>query len=355
MSHSPSVDIIIAVHSDARPIERAVASVLNQHIENLSVTVVCHNIEQKKITARLGEFLDHPQLRILTLTDNIPSPAGPFNFGIEHSTSDFFAVMGSDDELEAGTIASWLRVQRVRNAEVVISNIRHAAGGRVRTPPTRLFRDQRLEGVRDRLSYRTAQLGLVSRKTFGQLRFSTGLRSGEDIAYGLSLWFSGKNIAFDRKGPAYLVHNDGDDRTSYTARPIEEDFAFLDHILNGPLNDSFTQQQRTAIATKLLRTHVFDAVINRSTSDAFAESREDLALVILRILAWAPRGRTPLSILDDSLITLLSDPESSNSEILQKLERRKRYLAVQNLLTKRLSQLFRRDAPLRYFLASALQ
>ena len=43
---------------------------------------------------------------------------------------------------------------------------------------------------------------------------SEGLPSGEDIVFGLEVWFSGEEIAFDARGPAYLVHSDGDERVT---------------------------------------------------------------------------------------------------------------------------------------------
>src|SRR5690606_32966540 len=103
------------------------------------------------------------RVRLISLIDGIPSPAGPINAGLDAATAPFTSLLGSDDLYEPGAIDAWLEVQRRGRADVVIPRVSTHSGNTLRTPPTRPFRTHRLDGVRDRLSYRTVQLGLVSR------------------------------------------------------------------------------------------------------------------------------------------------------------------------------------------------
>ncbi|MFC5858911.1 hypothetical protein [Agromyces flavus] len=84
--------------------------------------------------------------------------------------------------------------------------------------------------MRDRLAYRSAPLGLVSRARFGAMRFPAGFAAGEDIEYVTALWYSGARIAFDRRGPAYLIHSDAPSRTSTSVRPLATDAVILDSL-----------------------------------------------------------------------------------------------------------------------------
>ena len=65
----PEVDLVIAVHTAQRPIERAVASVLSGTVAPVRVTVVCHGVDVALIMARLGSFADDPRVRLLPFAD----------------------------------------------------------------------------------------------------------------------------------------------------------------------------------------------------------------------------------------------------------------------------------------------
>lgn len=330
-------------------------SVLDRNGSRLRVTVVCHNTPVGPIRDRLARFGADPRLRIRDLSDGIRSPAGPFNAGLDAATARFTSVMGSDDELEAGAIDSWLLTADRDGASVVIPHLRHAGGTTVPTPPTRPLRRSRLDGVKDRLSYRSAPLGLVSRSVFGAERFTAGVPSGEDVAYVTALWFSGERISFDRSGPAYLIHADAVDRVTFSAKPIREDMAFLRLLLDDPRVGALPAAQRLALVVKLLRIHIFGAVTNRRSPAAWtADDRRDLAEMTDRCLKLSPGAVDVLSVADARVVKAIRDLDVPAAVLIAFGAARRRFARPASVLTARPSSLLAREAPLRMMVASVL-
>ncbi|MFE6963812.1 glycosyltransferase [Agromyces sp. NPDC057679] len=351
---APSVDVVIAVHSPERAIERAVASVIDAQSPTARALVVIHNTEPGPVLERLRPWSGHPRLAVHELHDGIPSPAGPFNHGIAASTADFFAVMGSDDELAPGAIDSWLALQSRTRADVVIARIRNDARPPVTvpSPPVRLGRRVGLEVVADRLAYRNAPLGLISRARFGELRFTTGLRSGEDIAFSTALWCSGAAVAYDASGPAYIVHDDAEVRVTSTARPVREDVAFLAPLVGGPVFRALPGRTRIAVACKLFRLHVIGLVLNRTSSSWTETDRRDLADAVAIVTAAAPRALQRLSRIDRRLVELAADPDSPVDSLLAAAAARGSQRSLGSLLPRNPLWALAREAPLRWGLAS---
>jgi hypothetical protein len=352
---SPDVDLVIAVHDPRRPVLRAVSSVLDHNRASLRVTVVCHNTPEDGIREALAAHTGDPRLRTLPLQDGVRSPAGPFNAGLDAATARFTSVMGSDDELEPGAVDSWLTIADRDGAAAVIPRLRHAAGRAVPTPPVRPGRVRNLDGVKDRLAYRSAPLGLISRRDFGDDRFVPGLSSGEDVAYVIGVWFSGGRISFDRRGPAYLVHSDAADRVSTGPRPVEHDLAFLRLLLDDPRFTRLTDRQRLAAIVKLVRVHVFGVVENRPEATGWtADDRAALADVTASVLALAPGARRILSRADGALLSSILDTGDPVGRLLERSARRRRFLHPAALVSADPVQSFAREAPLRMLAASAL-
>src|SRR5690606_31540278 len=159
-------------------IARAVRSVLDHNGEGVRLTVVCHEVPAATIAAELPP--EHrAQVRFLEHSDGTGSPAGPFNAGIEAAEAELVAVMGSDDARApgAGAWGSWLG--RQHDAAAVAARLEKDDGSVAPTPPARPWRRGVLDPVRDRLSYRSAPLGLVSRAAISRM----GLRM-DDVAVG---------------------------------------------------------------------------------------------------------------------------------------------------------------------------
>lgn len=351
----PDVDHIIAVHDPSRPISRAVGSVLDHTAGRVRVTVVCHNTDGGAIRERLRDRAGDRRLRFLDLDDGVASPAGPFNAGLDAATARFTSIMGSDDELEPGAVDSWLRLADHTAAEIVIPRVRHAGGALLATPPTRPWRSRRLDGVRDRLAYRSAPLGLVSRTRFGTLRFPPALASGEDVQYVTALWYSDAQVAFDRRGPAYLVHADAESRTSTRRRPMATDTAFAWRLFASAEFASLTEVQRTALVVKILRVNVVSWVVNRPEPDAWGgDDRRELRECVQRCLSVAPDAARPLSRADRALLEAILDEDSRTVDVIRLGRERGRFLRPAGLLPRSAADVLRREAPLRFGVASML-
>lgn len=281
---TPEVDVIIAVHTVTRPIHRAAASALRGNEARVRVNVVAHNIDPDLIAANLGDLLDDERVRLLPFADGIPSPAGPMNHALDQATAPYFALLGSDDEFAPGALDSWLDLARSVDASMVLARIDRLTSGPDPTPPTRRGRITDLDPARDRLSYRSAPLGLVSRKQFPDLRFTEGLFSGEDLEFTAALWFTGSAFAYDRHTPGYVGHEDEGDRVTSAPRLVREDFAFLDAITTSAWFPRLTRSQRTALGVKTLRVHFFDAVLNRLDAPGDFESTRVALLEVLGTL-----------------------------------------------------------------------
>lgn len=350
----PDVDHIIAVHDLRRPVARAVGSVLDGTRCALRVTVVCHNLPVSDVAGALAEFAGDSRLRLLELSDGVPSPSGPFNLGLESATGRFTSIMGSDDSLEPGAIDSWLALADRTGSDVVIPRVVVLGRGPMLTPPARPWRRKRLDGVKDRLAYRSAPLGLVSRERFGDLRFPPGFRSGEDVEYGARLWFSGAPIAFDRRGPAYLVHDDAPVRVSTMRKTVAEDGSFLEGLLAGEAFRGLEPRQRDAFVTKTLRSSVLMWITYRPTPELWTDDDvRDLGAVVRRCAEIAPRAFRALSRTDRDILDAFAQTPSDLEKALALIPGRTA-IRRRNVLTREASAVLAREAPIRFGLASRL-
>jgi hypothetical protein len=351
---SPVVDVIIPVHTASRPVARAVASVVDGAAMTCA-TVVAHNIEPETIRARLGAYADHPRVRILSLADGIPSPAGPMNHGLAHSEADFVSVLGSDDELAPGAVDSWLAVQRRTGASVVLARIRTIGRGVDPYPPVRRGRRRSdLDFEKDRLVYRSAPLGLIDRRRHGDLRFTEGLTSGEDLAFSASLWMEGRHIAYDLTGPAYVGHEDAGDRVTHRPRPVREDFAFLAALESRPWFGRLSAAQRRMIAVKTIRIHYFDAVSARiGTPLGLGPYESELAEVLRWAERLAPGFGDLLSIADHRAIAAVQ-ASAPRETVAALLAARGAYRTPAALVPRRILLAAHRQAPFRTLLAGWL-
>jgi hypothetical protein len=351
----PLVDVIVPVHTATRPVARAANSVLEGTTANVRVSFVCHGVDPAEIRDALGARADDDRVRLLPFDDGIASPAGPINAGLDAATARFTTLLGSDDVYERGAVDAWLAVQRRDDSDVVIPRIRVAGGPPLRTPPTRPLRSSRLDGVRDRLAYRTVQLGLVARERFGDVRMTPGLRSGEDVVQGAALWYSGARISFARRAPGYLIDVGGGDRTTAGMKPVAVDFAFLDDALHPTRIDALTPAQREAFAIKLLRTHVLDAVTRRVAAGVLAgDEHAALRKVARRVGALSPGAVDVLSRRDARILRLLDEGEGGLPALAREARVRTDFRRPGNLLPAHLAHLAHREAPPRFLTAIAL-
>ncbi|WP_287903002.1 glycosyltransferase [Arthrobacter sp.] len=357
------LDMVIAVHTPDRPVGRAVASLIEgglpvdaQEPGRLRITVVCHNADPREIEEQVRP--EHrSQVRFVSHQDGIRSPAGPFNRGIAEADATWVGIMGSDDTVEPGALAAWVDVAEADGADALIAPMGHAGGGPVRTPVVRRGRHRDLDPVADRLSYRTAPLGVLRLAVVRGLglEFPTKYATGEDQSFSARLWFSGARISYGRGLPRYLVHDDAQLRVTHTPRSITEDLAFATDLVQTDWFLGLPARSREALVTKLIRVHLFGHVWLRAQAGTWTAADAAEAAVAARILLFAaPRAARPLSLADRALLDAVARGEE-RSEVMARLsEARRKFSHPRALLPRSLSQVLQREAPLRFMIASAL-
>ncbi|WP_010146883.1 glycosyltransferase [Serinicoccus profundi] len=355
----PLVDVVIAVHSTRRQVARAVRSVLDGSGEvPVRVSVVAHNLPHDAVRDLLpADLREDRRVRVLEVSDGIPSPSGPFNAGLEASSAPWVAIMGSDDTLAPGALAGWLAAAQDRDPRdpvVVLPPVR-LAGRPVPTPPSRPARRRgATDLMRDRLSYRSAPLGLISRGALGLpgARLHPGARVGEDLPMMTAL-YAGAEVLLATGAPAYLVHDDAPDRITADPRPIREQLLTADVLWDLPWMSRLTDAQWRAVATKVLRIQVFGAVLTRPEPAWWTTAeRAELARVTRRVLAEAPGCEAPLSLADHDLLRAALDPTSPAQELLRLARARRRHGAPRTLLPGSWRHALDPEAPLRFMPAS---
>ncbi|UFU02228.1 glycosyltransferase family 2 protein [Ruania suaedae] len=351
----PGVDVVIAVHSTQRPIARAVRSVLDHNGGGARLTIVCHNISPDQIRPLLDPA-HREQVHFLEHRDSHRSASGPFNAGIAAATGEYVSIMGSDDVLAPGAVASWYWLAKRSGADAVIARLERGDGRViVPTPPTRPLRRTNLDGVADRLCYRSAPLGVVSKEAIERLglRLEEGAPVGGDVGFVTRLWFLGR-IAYDRTGPAYVIGEDATDRVTYAPRPIAVELRFLRTIVEASWFERLSLLQRRSAVVKYLRIHLFGAVWNRQDPQFWTEEeRQALAKTATRLLRAAPGAESVLSMADRDLLDAIIEGAPTERMLALAVARRK-HGRPRTLLTRDPAQLLAREAPARVMGASLL-
>ncbi|VEG29882.1 glycosyltransferase family A protein [Actinomyces howellii] len=379
------VDVVIACHNPARPVGRAVASVLDGNPE-ACVTVVCHNRRAEEI-AQAIDPAHRDRVRYLEHRDPRPSASGPFNAGIRAARTPWVSIMGSDDSLAPGAVASWLRLARATGAEFIVPRLALGAPGRiVPTPaprPSRLVapclaglgpRRSRLPRplalrlaligrglaaaslVADRLSYRSAPLGLMSVAMLARegLSLVEGATVGGDVAM-VTRMFATVPTAYDSRGPVYLIGEDASDRVTYVVRPLAEQLGFLDDLLDADWARDLDLRSRRAVAAKMTRIHLFGAVHYRPDPGLWTEpERADLQATSAHLEAFAPGYGSVLSRAETALLRACLDPRVPAGELIALSAARRRHGRPSTLLTGSPLTILAREAPLRLMGASVL-
>lgn len=349
----PTVDVIIPIHTALRPISRAVASVLTGTTADVRVRVICHDVAIASIGAALGSWEGDERVHLTEHRDGVPSPAGPLNRGYAEATAEFTTLLDSDDEYEPGAIDAWLSVQQRDDADVVIQPLRHANGASTRTPPTRPFRRRRLDGVRDRLAYRTRQHGLVRRSRFPDLRMTPGVRTGEDVIQGVHLWYSGARISFAKGTPAYVIHADQPERASVSPKSAAVSLEFLDAIAGDGAAAWLTEAQREALAIKILRTHVMDVLAASLKAGNYPGDKGALGEAVQRLTTMAPRAMSIMSRQEVRVLRALRD--GTDQVVLKReLARATDFHRPASVMSSSLRHILHREAMPRFLAAVAL-
>lgn len=357
------LDVVIAVHTPDRPIGRAVGSLLAGGLASeagasrrLRINVVCHNTDVAPIRDRVAPE-DRDRVRFLHYADGIKSPAGPFNHGIAEAAGTWVAIMGSDDSIEPGALSQWVAAAERDASDVLIAPMAHAAGGTIRTPVVRRTRRGPLDPVADRLTYRTAPLGLMKLSLVRELglTFPPRYATGEDQSFSAKLWFSGAKISYGRGLPRYLVHADAAVRVTSTPRPVTEDLAFATDLVLSDWFAGLPQRAREAIVTKIIRVHVFGHVLLRAEAGTWnKEDAREMAQEVQKLLFGAPQAARPLSVADRKLLDAIVREEPDVDVMKLLAQARRRFVSPRTWVPRDVSRVLHPEAPLRFMSASAL-
>lgn len=359
----PEVDVFIAVHTPSRPIERAVASVLDYTRVRVRVTIVAHNVDPELIENRLAGMSHDARLRVVRYADAYRSPAGPKNFALGLSTAPYAAMLDSDDTLEPGALDAWLEAADLGNglrADAVIAPTGSPGSCTPQpSPPIRWHRtftrsSRVLHPIRDRLAYRSSPLGLIGRERFAELRFAEGVQTGEDQPFTATMWFTpGSRVVFPVHAPRYLEHSDQSDRVTADPRAVSEEFRSLDLTFADDRVWMSNPALRLSLLVKFVRVHYFDALHAR-VETWNQQTSQEMSSVGRRLLSIEPRLVDLLSRADAALFHALLNSETSAPQLQELLVARSRIRSFQALLPQKLSLVLHSQGPLRTHLAGAI-
>lgn len=352
------MDVIIPVHDASRPLHRPVRSLLRSGLDpsgELRINVVAHNISASEVRDSLpAELATH--LRFLECSDGIPSPAGPRTLALEHSDGKYVAFIDSDDHHDDGALGDWVARAERDNLDAVLPLQRHDTGARIRTPPTRPWRDGDLDPIRDRLAYRTAPLALLRRSTIERVdaRFETGVRNGSDQIFALKLWFANTRVRLARGGPEYVVGSDAVTRVTTQPHPLESELRATTKLLTNPWLHSLSEPERLAIVVKFVRVQFMAALSKRLGSGDWNDTSLSSAIEFLHAAHHASPMFTDAIAVADARLCAAVLRRASADELALLARKRRAFGTPATILTPTTKTLFAVNAPLRFITASLL-
>jgi len=351
-------DIIVAVHDLRRNVDRAVRSILADPDPRVRALIVAHNLPRDEVEVALADLIrEHPgRVRVEELSDGIPSPSGPFNFGMGISDAEYVGIMGSDDELDPGAVSQWRHTAKRHRADAVIAKVvRGEQRTLVRSPPKRVLRSGVLDFAKDRLSYRSAPLGLIRSEAVSRLglRLMDGARNGGDLPFVTRLWLRGRVVPAQGLS-AYVEHADAPVRVTHVAKPVAEELWPVLELLDSSDVDGMSRGEREALVTKTLRRNVLDAVRKRGSGRDFtAEDLSSLRELLGKLHAVAPRARGMVSSVQAALFDELLSAEPDRERIAELDHASTQYRDLAALRPAQLRYLLHSQAQPRFTIASA--
>ncbi|MGM7678221.1 glycosyltransferase [Microbacterium sp. A94] len=308
MPSVPTVDVVIAVHDPSRPLIRAVQSVLHDGVDGVRVIVVCHGLSISAFADARAMFAASP-VEWIEFSDGVRSPTGPFTRGLRAATADYVTIMGSDDFVQPGAVATAVAHLGADAPDALVLPLQHQSGEILRNPLTRRGHVRSLDGVRDRLAYRTAPLAYLRRGILDELdlELTADVPAGEDIEFSAKLWYSGARIDFHPSDPAYVIGADAETRVTAAPRGARVELTALRLLLTREWLTTASASVRRSLMIKVLRIHVLGPVLRRASSNTL--TTDDLhayAEVVRAALRIAPRSSRPFSRADRDVLDVLA-------------------------------------------------
>lgn len=352
---APLVEIVIPVHSLARPLSRAVASALlagpGAGPGQCRVTVVAHHLSVEQARGMLTED-QRAAVSVIECEDRGTTAAVPRNEALRRCTARYIAFLDSDDTLDPGSVTRWLGIGERRGSDLVIPFQHHDPGRVDITPITRPFRSARLDPVKDRLGYRSTAFGLVRMAAVHRsgATFDEAVRTGEDQSFVMALYTGCSRIDYAPGLPGYLVHGDADVRVSQQLLPLREEVAAAVDLT---AHAWFAKTPGHIL--KYIRVNFFPAVHGLAAGGVWdTEHAAEARAVTGELLAHAPHVADRLSRLDRRVLDLLQRPVAG-AEVEAALAARRRFATPGALLTTDPRWLLDRQSPLRVIGASGVQ
>ena len=167
--------------------------------------------------------------------------------------------------------------------------------------------------------------------------------------------FSGLSIGYGRGLPRYIVHDDAENRVTFTLRDLTDDLFFATELVKDPWFQGLPAAARHALVTKLVRVHLFSHVGLRASALSWDTEQARQGAEILEILlSEAPNALLPLSLADRELLDAIAG-QVSDSEVMSGLcNARRRFTHPSTWVPREIRYLFHREAPIRFMTASAL-
>lgn len=287
MMPSPLVEVVIATHRPDRPVERAVASVLDGTTATRAL-VVAHQLDPAALAARLAAF--GSRVQVLPCPDRTASPAAPLNVGLAAATAPWVTCLGSDDYCEPGSGPAWAAYLARRPVDALILPLWSAHTGRTDIPPVRPGRRRDLHVVRDRLFYRTSPAFLVRRALLAThgIAMTNGLATGEDLAYSAHVFACAQRVDLAPPTfPRYRQTADGPAPVTARRFSLPQLLAPAIHLRQAAWVTELEVEVRAALAVRVVRKTLLPAL-----AAAPAARATELAAAQAELAAWerwAPR------------------------------------------------------------------
>lgn len=326
---------------------RSVKSIAAAERPDVRVTVVAHGISPDDVPGLRA--LESDQLRLEQFADGIPSPAGPFNHGLERATAKYVGVLGSDDYLDSGALDAWIAQAERHRLDVLFAGLQHQDGVKVRNPAVRPWRRNNLDVSKDRLFSRAAPIGLILRRQLEQprLRFAEGLRTGEDIPFTTALLARARRVGVAFDSPRYVIGADAVDRVTSVRPSIETMLAPLKQIVESEWFAILPEQVRTAVLTARIRANVLADVVFRDSHEAWsADEISQLRDLLVQADLHAPHALEPLPARDQRLLDSLRATVLSGEDAVEAVESWGRSSKRDSVLPEKLRYSLHRESTL---------
>jgi hypothetical protein len=318
--------------------------------------VVCHNVDPGPILANIAE--EHRDLvTVLECRDGRNSAAGPRNLGLSVTDARYVSFLDSDDTLDPGALARWVRLAEEHGSAAVVPWLTRSGGGHVRTPVTRLRRSRDLDALRDRVLYRTSAFGLVRTETARALglAFDGEHVTAEDQEFALRLYVGGGRIDYARGRPGYVVWDDAGDRVTAALRPLEQEMAAFADLVRSQWFQGLSLPLRRSFVVKALRIHLFGHVGDRTGRGRWTpDDAVGAAWAAHALLGAAPGAEEAMAQADRDLLDLLLAGSADAERVGEAAAARRRFGRPATLFPRRFSRTLHRDGSLRFMAASVL-